>query len=82
MRLSLVAVFVATAALSACSSSDDDAKNKPPPKKEGRAETQSIRNTQAVGVNGKAIADKLDEALNKNDQQAKDTEKKTEEQSQ
>jgi len=82
MRLSLVAVFAATVALSACGSSDDDARNKPPPKKEGRAETQNIRNVQAVGINGKAIADKVDEALNKNEQQKKDTDKQAEEQTQ
>ncbi|NKF21938.1 hypothetical protein [Solimonas marina] len=34
----------------------------------GRAETQGIRNTEAVGYAGDAIADKVDAALDANDQ--------------
>lgn len=47
--------------LSACGSDEP-----PPPEPkapEGRAETQSIRNTDAVGYNGSAIADKVDGAI-------------------
>lgn len=48
----------------------------PPPKPaEGRAETQSIRNTQAIGYDGKAIADKVDTTLNANDQRVQDIQK-------
>jgi hypothetical protein len=47
---------------------------------EGRAETQSIRNTGAVGTNGKAIADKVDEAIKVNDENAKRVEKEATEQ--
>ena len=46
--------------LTACSAQEE-----PPP---GRAETQSIRNTDAVGYSGSAIADKVDGALNATDQ--------------
>ena len=48
----------------------------PPPEKkqpQGRAETQSIRNTEAVGYSGNAIADKVDKALDKNDEATKKT---------
>ena len=47
--------------LSACSADEP-----PPPAEtapEGRAETQSIRNTEAVGYSGDAIADKVDAGL-------------------
>ena len=69
----LLLVFV----LSACGQDEP-----PPPKKapEGRAETQSIRNTEAVGYSGKAIADKVDNALQKNDEQVKKAEKEATEQ--
>jgi hypothetical protein len=75
--------MMVVALLAACGGSDDDAKAKaPPPPKEGRPETQAIRNTQAVGVNGKAIADKIDSALTKSEEHNKDTEKKSEEETQ
>jgi len=52
----------------------------PPPKpKQGRAETQSIRNLDAVGYGGSAIANKIDDALNKNDQSVKRAEQKSQE---
>ena len=59
--------------LAACGGSDDPppAGKKPP---EGRAETQSIRNTDAVGYGGSAVADKVDGALDKNEERAKKTE--------
>jgi hypothetical protein len=49
------------AALAAACTPDE-----PPPEPkpaEGRAETQAIRNTEAVGVPGGAIADKVDGAI-------------------
>ena len=59
--------------LAACSSKDEPP---PPPKeKQGRAETQSIRNTEAIGYSGNAIANKVDDALNKNDEQVKKAQK-------
>jgi PBP1b-binding outer membrane lipoprotein LpoB len=55
--------------LAACSADEP-----PPPEKQepqGRAETQSIRNTDAVGYSGSAIADKVDAGLDKNEEAAK-----------
>jgi PBP1b-binding outer membrane lipoprotein LpoB len=46
----------------------------PPPEKQepqGRAETRSIRNTDAVGYSGSAIADKVDGALTQQEEAAK-----------
>jgi hypothetical protein len=46
----------------------------PPPKaqaQEGRTETQGIRNTEAVGYDGAAIANKVDAALDANDERKK-----------
>lgn len=39
---------------------------------QGRAETQGIRNTEAIGYAGDAIANKVDGALNANDQRKAD----------
>lgn len=45
--------------------------DEPPPAEkkapQGRAETQSIRNTEAVGYSGNAVADRVDDGLNKNE---------------
>lgn len=51
--------------LAACEDRDP-----PPPMEplEGREETQSIRNTEAIRYAGDAIADKVDAALDANDQ--------------
>lgn len=46
-----------------------------PPEPQGRAETQGIRNTEAVGYAGNAIADKVDGALNANDQRTGELDK-------
>ena len=45
----------------------------PPEPKEpqGRAETRSIRNTDAVGYSGSAVADKVDGALTANEEAEK-----------
>lgn len=42
---------------------------------EGRAETQGIRNTENVGYAGNAIADKVDGALNANDNRVQELDK-------
>lgn len=57
-----------TTVLSACGSSEP-----PPPAAapQGRAETQGIRRTEAIGYSGNAIANKVDGALNQNDEQKK-----------
>ncbi len=54
-----------TLLLAACSQDEP-----PPPaaKPEGRAETQSIRNTEAVGTGGEAMANKIDSALDKQEE--------------
>jgi hypothetical protein len=50
-----------------CNGPDQD--NRPAPQAQaGREETQGIRNTEAVGYAGDAIADKVDAALDANDQ--------------
>lgn len=46
--------------VSACGPAEEPAPPPPPP---GRTETQSIRNTDAVGTGGAAIADKVDAAI-------------------
>ena len=56
-----------TAVLSACGSSEPP----PPAAPQGRAETQGIRRTEAIGYSGNAIANKVDGALNQNDEQKK-----------
>ncbi len=64
MRTIVPAVLLA-GLLAACGSSE------PPPEPretEGRAETQGIRNTEAIGYSGDAIGDKVDAALDANDQ--------------
>jgi len=79
--MKLRALVVLALTLGACGG-DDDTKAKAPPPPEGRPETRAIRNTQVVGVPGKDIANKLDDALNKAEQHDKDTEKKAEEETQ
>jgi outer membrane biogenesis lipoprotein LolB len=56
---------VALLLLAACAQDEP-----PPPPKEpqGRAETRSIRNTDAIGYQGSQIADKVDATLDANDQ--------------
>lgn len=39
-----------------------------PEEPRGREETRSIRNTEAIGYSGNAVADKVDSALDVNDQ--------------
>ena len=41
---------------------------------EGREESRSIRNTESIGYAGDAMADKIDAALDANDQRVKQTE--------
>lgn len=50
--------------------------------KQGRAETQSIRNTDAVGYNGSAIADKVDTAITTTEEDEEKTRREVEEQTQ
>lgn len=52
--------------LSACEPHDPQPVDPQAP--EGREETQAIRNTEAIGYAGDAVADKVDAALDANDQ--------------
>lgn len=61
-----LAWILAAALLAACGGDEPPPPEKKPP--EGRAETRSIRNTEAVGYSGNAIADKVDTALDQNDE--------------
>ena len=67
--------------LAACSAPEE-----PPPPEEkppqGRAETQSIRNTEAIGYSGNAVADKVDAALTKTEERKEETDRAAEEQTQ
>jgi hypothetical protein len=60
----LTSTLVLAVLLSACGSPE------PPPQAapEGREETRNIRNTEAIGYAGDAIADKVDGALDANDE--------------
>lgn len=60
------AILVVGLLLAACGAEEET----PPPEKapQGRAETRAIRNTDAVGTGGGAIADKIDTALDKQDE--------------
>ena len=60
--------LLAVTVLAACG---QDEPPPPEPKPQGRAETQAIRNTDAVGYSGSAIADKVDTALDKNEEAAR-----------
>ena len=75
MRRTLIAIVALLAA--ACGGKDE-----PPPQPkapEGRAETQAIRNTDAIGVKGSQIADKVDATLNANDQRVQQTDQAAQE---
>lgn len=67
MKAIIICAGVASAALlSAC-----HPKNPPEhvdQQQQGREETQGIRNTEAIGYAGNAIGDKVDAALDANDQ--------------
>lgn len=59
---------LAAALLAGCGDEPPPSEPKPP---EGRAETRAIRNTEAVGYSGGAIADKVDTALDQNEEARK-----------
>lgn len=58
-------VVVLLVALTACGKKPEVPK---PGEPQGRAETQPIRNAEAIGYAGNAIANKVDGALDANDQ--------------
>ncbi len=57
--------LVLLAAIAACGKQPELPK---PGEPQGRTETQGIRNTEAIGYAGNAVADKVDAALEANDQ--------------
>lgn len=57
---------VLLACVSACERPEPEP-TRSPPSPQGREETRGIRNTEAIGYSGDAIADKLDAALDAND---------------
>jgi PBP1b-binding outer membrane lipoprotein LpoB len=69
MRTTVTTALLIFASLMLASCSQQEDPQPPPVKKQGRAETQGIRNTDAIGYSGSAIANKVDGALNASDQQ-------------
>jgi hypothetical protein len=65
-RSIVISLAAAAALLAACHPKDkpQHVDNAPP---QGREETRGIRNTEAIGYAGNAIADKVDGALDAND---------------
>lgn len=49
-----------------------------PAEPQGREETRTIRNTEAIGYSGDAIANKVDSALDTNDQRKEQLDKEME----
>ena len=72
------ALLVLVLLAAACGPDEPPPPDATPP--EGRAETQAIRNTEAVGYSGKAIADKVDAGIKANEEQVKKAEREPEEQ--
>lgn len=65
-------MFLLAVLAAACAPDEPPPEQKPPV---GRAETQAIRNTEAVGVPGGAIADKVDGVI----EQSEDADRKLQE---
>jgi len=63
------AVLLAT--VSACDRPEPEP-TRSPPSPQGREETRGIRNTEAIGYSGDAIADKLDSALDADDARSRE----------
>ncbi len=76
VALAMAAVLAATLLLAACG------EKTPPPKRaeQGREETRGIRNTEAIGYSGNAIANKVDGALDTNDQRKQELDRALEQQ--
>lgn len=73
-------VLMLAVLLAACGSDEPPPEPAPAPQ-EGRAETQAIRNTEAVGVPGAAIADKVDDAIDQDEAANKKRQEEAERQS-
>ncbi len=59
-----IAILGAALLLGACGKHEEPVADREP---QGREETRGIRNTEAIGYSGNAIADKVDGALDAND---------------
>lgn len=70
--------MLAALLLAACGAAEEPPPAEAPPP-EGRAETQSIRNTDAIGYDGAAIADQVDQALDANERRVQQTEEASQE---
>ena len=65
-RIPCAILAAALLGTSGCGKSVDEP---PPPRStQGREETRAIRNTEAIGYSGNAIANEVDSALDANDQ--------------
>ncbi len=64
--------------LGACGNHEDRAAPAKP--QQGREETKNIRNTEAIGYSGGAIANKVDNALNAGDERQKKLDEAADEQ--
>lgn len=73
-------LFVALALLLACSAQEAPTAETAPI--EGREETRALRNTEAVGYSGDAIADKVDGALDASEKRKADMDRAADEQPQ
>lgn len=71
-RLLLSALLLA--GLSACDRPEPEP-TRSPPSPQGREETRGIRNTEAIGYSGDAIADRLDSTLDANDARNRELER-------
>jgi predicted small lipoprotein YifL len=67
------ALIAASLLLSACGEKAPEVPDAPVKPKVGREETRGIRSTDAIGYSGSAIANKVDGALNTNDNQKEKT---------
>ena len=72
MKNALTTALVLAALLAGCSKPEEPVADRKP---EGREETRGIRNTEAIGYSGDAIADKLDSALDANDARNRELER-------
>ena len=70
------ATFLLMLLLAACSPPPED----PPPSNQGRPETRGIRATEGIGYSGNAIANKVDKALDANDQRKDNLDKEIDQQ--
>lgn len=68
-------LLLAALLVAACNDRDEPPVERRAP--EGRAETQSIRNTDAVGYDGSATADQVDAALDANERRAQQQQEAT-----